>query len=101
MTMTFVSLILIQFFMAYNFRSERVSVLYKPFANKWLNLAVAWELLPLAAVLYVPFFQDAFSTHSLKLSDWIAILIAAGAILPLMELVKAMLRRGWFGVKGT
>ncbi len=101
MTMTFVSLILIQFFMAYNFRSERVSVLYKPFANKWLNIAVAWELLPLAAVLYVPFFQDAFSTYSLKLSDWAAILIAAVAILPLMELVKAMLRRGWFGVKGT
>lgn len=98
MTMTFVSLILIQFIMAYNFRSERVSVLYKPFANKWLNLAVAWELLPLAAVLYVPFFQDAFSTYNLGLSDWTAILIAAGAILPLMELVKAMLRRGWFGV---
>ena len=41
MTMTFVSLVLIQFFKAYNFRSDRHSVLNKPFANKWLNLAVA------------------------------------------------------------
>jgi Ca2+-transporting ATPase len=97
MTMTFVSLVLIQFFMAYNFRSERLSVLYKPFANKWLNLAVAWELLPLAAVLYVPFMQDAFSTYGLRYADWAAILIAGGTIFPIMELVKGMLRRGWFG----
>jgi len=97
MTMTFVSLVLIQFFMAYNFRSERLSLLYKPFANKWLNLAVAWELLPLAAVLYVPFMQEAFSTYGLQYSEWAAILIAAGTIFPMMELVKGMLRRGWFG----
>ncbi len=97
MTMTFVSLVLIQFFMAYNFRSERVSLLYKPFANKWLNLAVAWELLPLAAVLYVPFMQAAFSTYGLQFPEWVAILIAAGTIFPFMELMKWMLRRGWFG----
>ena len=40
MTMTFVSLVLIQFFKAYNFRSDRHSVLHKPFANKWLNWAI-------------------------------------------------------------
>jgi Ca2+-transporting ATPase len=97
MTMTFVSLVLIQFLMAYNFRSERVSLLYKPFANKWLNLAVAWELLPLAAVLYVPFMQEAFSTYGLQFSEWVAILIAASTIFPFMELMKWMLRRGWFG----
>ncbi len=45
MTMTFVSLVLIQFFKAYNFRSDRHSVLSRPFANKWLNLAILWELL--------------------------------------------------------
>ena len=33
MTMTFVSLVLIQFFKAYNFRSDRQSVLVRPFAN--------------------------------------------------------------------
>ena len=49
MTLTFVSLILIQFIMAYNYRSDRFSALNKPFANKWLNMAVAWELIPLAA----------------------------------------------------
>lgn len=34
MTMTFVSLVLIQFVKAYNFRSDRHSVLIRPFANK-------------------------------------------------------------------
>lgn len=101
MTMTFVSLILIQFFMAYNFRSERHSVLHKPFANKWLNIAVAWELLPLVGVLYIPFLQVAFNTYSLSYSDWAAVLIAACTIFPFMEIIKAMLRRGWFGVKGS
>ena len=45
MAMTFVSLVLIQFFKAYNYRSDRLSVLQRPFANKWLNYAVVWELL--------------------------------------------------------
>ena len=42
--MAFVSLVLIQFFKAYNFRSDRQSVLHHPFANKWLNIAILWEL---------------------------------------------------------
>ena len=37
MTMVFVSLVLIQFFKAYSFRSEQRSILDRPFANRWLN----------------------------------------------------------------
>ena len=55
--MTFVSLVLIQFFKAYNFRSDRHSVLREPFANKWLNLAILWELILLGLILYVPFLE--------------------------------------------
>ena len=63
--MTFVSLVLIQFFNAYNSRSDRQSIVRRPFANPWLNRAVAWELLLLAAVVYLPFLQRAFGTFSL------------------------------------
>ena len=52
--MTFVSLVLIQFFKAYNFRSDRHSVLNDPFANKWLNIAIIWELVMLGLIVYVP-----------------------------------------------
>lgn len=40
----FVTLVLIEFAKAYSFRSDRVSVLRRPFADRWLNLAVASEL---------------------------------------------------------
>jgi Ca2+-transporting ATPase len=97
MTMTFVSLVLIQFFKAYNFRSDRNSVFHKPFANKWLNRAILWELGLLLLIIYVPFLHDAFGTYYLPLVDWLIVLGLAVTIAPVLELVKWMERRGWFG----
>lgn len=97
MTMTFVSLVLIQFFKAYNFRSDRRSVLDRPFANKWLNLAILWELLLLAVIVYLPALHAPFSTSSLSPSSWLVIVPLAFSISPVLELAKWMTRRGWFG----
>ncbi|HKY29097.1 MAG TPA: cation-translocating P-type ATPase [Pyrinomonadaceae bacterium] len=97
MTMTFVSLVLIQFFKAYNFRSDRHSVLREPFANKWLNLAIAWELIMLALILYVPLLERLFGTIGLPASDWILIVAAAFTVSPVLEMAKWAERRGWFG----
>ncbi|MFY9621916.1 MAG: cation-translocating P-type ATPase [Pyrinomonadaceae bacterium] len=97
MTMTFVSLVLIQFFKAYNFRSDRHSVLRRPFANKWLNIAILWELFMLGLILYVPFLENVFGTLALPLRDWLIIVAAALTVSPVLELAKWMERRGWFG----
>ncbi len=97
MTMTFVSLVLIQFFKAYNFRSDRNSVFHKPFANKWLNWAILWEVALLVVIIYVPFLHDAFGTYYLPLVDWLIVLALAVTIMPVLELVKWMERKGWFG----
>ena len=97
MTMTFVSLVLIQFFKAYNFRSDRNSVLNRPFANKWLNLAIVWELLLLTLIVYLPFLHGPFGTFSLPLVDWLIIIGLAFTVSPVLELAKWMERRGWFG----
>jgi P-type Ca2+ transporter type 2C len=97
MTMTFVSLVLIQFFKAYNFRSDRHSVLRHPFANKWLNIAIIWELFMLALILYIPLLERTFGTFGLSLRDWIIIVAAAFTVSPVLELAKWMERRGWFG----
>jgi len=97
MTMTFVSLVLIQFFKAYNFRSDRNSVLIRPFANKWLNIAILWEIVLLFLIIYVPFLHDAFGTFYLPLVDWAIVLGLALTISPVLELAKWMERRGWFG----
>jgi Ca2+-transporting ATPase len=97
-TMVFVSLVLIQFFKAYNFRSDRHSVLNQPFANRWLNLAVLWELLLLGLIIYIPFLHEPFGTFSLPSVDWIIIILLSLTISPVLELAKWMERRGWFGV---
>lgn len=97
MTMTFVSLVLIQFFKAYNFRSDRHSVFDKPFANRWLNTAILWEMMLLLIIIYVPFLHKAFGTYYLPLIDWLIIGGLAVTVVPVLELAKWMERRGWFG----
>jgi Ca2+-transporting ATPase len=97
MALTFVTLVLIQFFNAYNCRSDRRSIIHRPFANRWLNLAVGWELVLLAAIVYVPFFQPAFGTFRLALADWLLVGGLAFSIVPVLEAVKWVARRGWFG----
>jgi Ca2+-transporting ATPase len=97
MTMTFVSLVLIQFFKAYNFRSDRHSVLNKPFANKWLNISIIWELVLLVLIVYVPFLHEPFGTFSLPLEDWLIVGALSLTVSPVLELAKWMERRGWFG----
>src|SRR5690606_21678422 len=57
MTMTFIALVIIEFFKAYSFRAGHHSVLHRPFVNKWLNLAIAWEILLLLVIVYVPLLQ--------------------------------------------
>src|SRR5688572_14966897 len=98
MTMTFVSLVLIQFFKAYNFRSDRESVLREPFANKWLNLAIVWELIMLGLILYVPLLERVFGTVALSAQDWLIIVAAALTVSPVLELAKWLERR-WFAAE--
>ena len=93
MTMTFVSLVVIQFFKAYNFRSDRQSVLVRPFANMWLNLAVVTGLMMLAMVVHLPVLQDPFGTYSLTLGDWAIVVAVAISVVPVLEAAKLLIRR--------
>jgi P-type Ca2+ transporter type 2C len=97
MALTFVLLVLIQFFNAYNCRSDRLSIIKGVFSNRWLNLAVAWELFLLIVITYVPFFQRAFGTFGFSARDWMLTIALAFTIVPVVEVVKWMVRRGWFG----
>jgi Ca2+-transporting ATPase len=82
---------------AYNYRSDRHSVFRRPFANKWLNLAIFWELFLLFLVVTVPFLESAFGTSSLTVSEWILLAAAAFTVVPVIEIGKWMVRRGMFG----
>jgi len=92
MSMTFVSLVLIQFLKAYSYRSDRASVLVRPFANRWLNLAVTWEVTLLVLILYLPVLQGPFGTFALSLTDWAIVLGVAATVLPVLDVAKAVLR---------
>jgi P-type Ca2+ transporter type 2C len=93
MTMTFATLVLIEFFKAYSFRSDRNSVLERPLANRWLNLAILWELVLVMLVINVPVLQDAFGTTPLALDAWLLVIGSAFTIIPVLELAKRNIRR--------
>lgn len=97
MTIAFVLLVVAEFVKAYNFRSDHISAFRGTFKNRWLNGAIAWELILLLALVYVPFFQKAFSTFALALHDWTLIIGMALTIIPVLETAKWMVRRGYFG----
>ncbi len=97
MTMTFVCLVVIQLVNAYNFRSDRLSVVRRPFANRWLNLAVLWEIALLTLVVYLPVLHAPFGTFALTALDWAIVVAAALTIVPVLEVAKALARRGAFG----
>jgi P-type Ca2+ transporter type 2C len=97
MALTFASLVLIQFFKAYNYRSDRFSVLRRPFANRWLNLAVAWELVLLGVIVYTPFLQGPFGTFAFAWTDWVITVALALTVVPVLETVKWLERHGYLG----
>jgi Ca2+-transporting ATPase len=97
MTMTFISLVLIQFFKAYGYRSDHQHVLHRPLSNRWLNAAILWELGLLVVILYVPFLQRAFDLTPLSLWEWLFLLLWSHTILPVLEFGKWLERRGVFG----
>ena len=87
-TTIFATLILIELFKAFSFRSDRRSTLEGPFRNRWLNLAVAWEIVLLTLVINVPFLEHAFGTTDLSPGRWALVVGAALTIVPVLELAS-------------
>jgi len=97
MTLTLVSLVQFQLVNAYNCRSDRPTSFAHPLANRWLNMAIVWELGLLALVVHLPVLHEPFGTYAMPAGDW---LIAAGlavTVVPVLEFVKWLERRGWLG----
>jgi Ca2+-transporting ATPase len=97
MTLTFVSLVLMEFFKAYGYRSTDHHVLHRPLVNRWLNAAIVWEIVLLVVILYVPFLRNAFGLTPPSLAEWAFLLFWSHTILPVLELGKWLERR-WASV---
>ncbi|MFN8446287.1 MAG: cation-translocating P-type ATPase [Caldilineaceae bacterium] len=93
MTMVFVALVLIQFFNAYCFRSDRRSAFVHPFANHWLNWAILGEVILLCVILLVPFLRTLFGMNVLSGMDWLLAIVAAASVVPVLEMAKWVVRR--------
>jgi Ca2+-transporting ATPase len=89
-TMAFNTLAFFSVFMVFNARSEKRSAFVGLFSNKWLWGAVLLSLLLQAAVIYVPFLQQAFSTAPLSGRDWLVCAAVASSVLWLRELSKVV-----------
>ena len=91
-TMAFTTLVCFSLFTVFNARSDERSAFAGLFSNKWLWAAVLLSLLLQAAVVYVPFLQQAFSTVALTAADWLVCMTVASSVLWLRELSKFLTR---------
>ncbi len=91
-TMVFTTLIMFHLLNVFNARSDEESAFHGLFANYWLWGAVGLSLALHAAVVYVPFLQNAFSTVSLSAGDWLRCVMVASSVLWLRELSKIITR---------
>jgi Ca2+-transporting ATPase len=92
-TLAFASLVFMEFFKAYCFRSGHRSAFHRPLGNAWLNLAILWEVLLLVVVVMVPVFHGSFGGFSLTGPDWVTALCVAASVVPVLEAGKWALAR--------
>jgi Ca2+-transporting ATPase len=91
-TMAFTTLVFFSLFTVFNARSDERSAFNGLFSNMWLWGAVLLALVLQVAVIYLPFLQQAFSTVSLRFSDWLRCAAVASSVLWLRELSKIVTR---------
>jgi Ca2+-transporting ATPase len=91
-TMAFTTLVFFSLFTVFCARSDERSGFVGLFSNHWLWGAVAASILLQIAVVYVPVLQQAFSTVSLSVADWLRCLAIASSVLWIRELTKIVTR---------
>jgi Ca2+-transporting ATPase len=92
--MCFVTLIFVQFFNAFNCRSLDQSVFKIGFfGNKWMILAMTWEVIMLGLVVYLPILQGPFRTFPLTLTDWGIAVFSSSTIFIGAEIYKLFLKK--------
>lgn len=91
-TMAFTTMVFFSIFTVFNARSDERTAFAGLFSNKWLWAAIVLALLLQAAVIYIPFLQQAFSTVGLSAGDWLRCAAVASSVLWLREVSKLITR---------
>jgi len=88
-TTTLVTMIFLDIFSAYNFRSFRYGVLNRSiFVNRHLFIASVVSVVATLFVVYSPFFQKYFETAPLRLIDWAIAVIAGLSVVVVFDILK-------------
>jgi Ca2+-transporting ATPase len=91
-TMAFTTIVFFSLFTVFNARSDERSAFVGLFSNGWLWAAVLVSVLLQAAVIHVPFLQEAFSTVALSTRDWLTCAAVGSSVLWLSESKKLLTR---------
>lgn len=95
MTMAFLTMSMCEIFHSLNMRSQRgstVAMTFRGSHNMYLFGSCLMSLLMTTVVIYVPFLANAFDFQTIDLMEYAVALALAFAIIPLVELVKAIER---------
>ena len=92
-TIAVTTMVLFQFFQAWNSRSELQSIFrISPLSNPFLFYSMVAAFLAQLAVVYVPALQWVFRTEALALSDWVQIVMVSLTVVVAVEVDKAIRR---------
>lgn len=92
--MAMTTMVLFQFFQAWNSRSETQTVFrMSPFSNPFLFYSMVAAFLAQVAVIYVPSLQWVFRTVPLSAGDWVRATIVAASVVIVVEIDKVIRRR--------
>jgi Ca2+-transporting ATPase len=98
--LVFMTINIMEFFAAFVFRSERLSIFQiGVFSNRWLNLAVLASFGLTLPLLYVPVLQEVFHTYALPWADWVILILASVTIVVVLEIGKLIIR--WVSPSST
>lgn len=95
MTMAFLTMSMCEIFHSLNMRSQRgstVAMTFRGSHNRYLFGSCLMSLLMTTVVIYVPFLANAFDFQTIDLMEYAVALALAFAIIPLVEIVKAIER---------
>ena len=92
-TMAFLTLSMIEIFHSFNMRSRTASLFSLKKQNLMLWLTLAFSLLITAAVVFIPFLNTTFSFQPVSFAQYLTALAMAVAIIPIVEIEKAIRRR--------
>ncbi|MBN2072430.1 MAG: cation-translocating P-type ATPase [Actinobacteria bacterium] len=88
-TSVFTTLVITQLLHTYNFRFEEKGIFRKNiFENKYLNLAIFVSIILQVGIIYIPWLQGIFGTTSLRLYNWLLIIICSVASVLIINLIN-------------